>query len=195
MRDGVLKNIAFVALIILLARFAYINFGSNTDKVSTKDETLLANTATDYNDIVKQPIDRINNDEILNEVNKYREERGKPTLLVSKQLCDYAEYRADFLWRDDMAEIKNSTTGNHSKSKEHLKEWTLSGKLKAGFIDEDIAGNAENSKDVVKIWKDLPTHNVSILRTEYQGYSIKYACIATREASDSNLTILILGDN
>lgn len=200
----VISVVSFIAIGSMVAS-AYLN-GSAKNNYSPKTITSLKPTHAPTDIPInltelsnKKPSSgsqtgEINGAIVFNLINQYRASKGIYFLEVSDQLCNFAEARADFLWKDLLATIENSSAGSHYGNKEYLIEWVKSGKLKAEFVDEDLAINADNNREVIEIWKRSPSHDASILRVNYENFTITKACVAVRNNGKNNLTVLILAD-
>lgn len=130
----------------------------------------------------------LHGDVIFNLINQYRVSKGLPFYIVSNELCNLAQERANYLIANNMAAFKSSSIGNHTGFREMTANYSGSG------VGEDLLGNVTSDQYALADWQSSPPHNALLLATNYQGEIMTKACVATIVKPYGDIAVLLVGD-
>jgi uncharacterized protein YkwD len=132
--------------------------------------TAIATNELIYNYYAKNYIDTKNlyvsfEQEIINEINLYRQDAGKKPLQYDPKLTQLAIIKVNDMIENNYFEHQSPTFNM---------PWELAGLFGYDFVTfgENLARHYTNAKDVVDAWIASPTHNENLLKESYQNVGV-----------------------
>lgn len=107
----------------------------------------------------------ISTQQIINETNKKRAEKGLPQLRENQNLSQAAYLKAQNMFEENY-------WAHFSPSGKDPWKFILSSGYKFSYAGENLAKNFYNSEDAVDAWMNSPSHRENILNPQYQDIGI-----------------------
>jgi uncharacterized protein YkwD len=119
-------------------------------------------------DYAKRPVQPLNRESALTEVNAFREANGREPLVLDDRLCSAAEMQSK-------AQAARSGIGHTGADGSKPMQRAARAGYNAKIASENVASGQKSFSDALRIWKDSSGHRTNLLRTNVSAIGVAMA--------------------
>jgi uncharacterized protein YkwD len=135
-------------------------------------------------DYAKLPVQPLNKETALSEVNAFRAANGRAPLVLDDRLCRAAEAQSK-------AQAERSGIGHTGNDGSKPMQRAARAGFNAKIASENVASGQKSFSDALNIWKDSPGHRTNLLRPNVSAIGV---AMAKNSSGRAYWTLVLAGE-